>query len=209
MPALPIRLADAQFRPGDLIVHWAYWPDGRAINRISDAIAEFGRGKACHLGMLDMEPRGEVLVPRVVEMVPPEGRVVDLAPRITEYPGTIHWLRVPHVVALDYTASGSPVCHFYDRQVAVTKMREYIGVPYGFDTIRRDYWHGSWARWFADLPEEDEVLDWLPVCSTAALDALQVGFGGWDLLRNLHTMCAHPEDVNRIAFLEDQGALLP
>ena len=200
-----IRLADAQFRPGDLIVHYAYWPDGRPINRVSAAVAEFGRGKACHIGMLDIEPHAPV----VIEMWPPEGRKVDLAPRIAQYPETIHWLKVPNVVALDYTASGNPVCWFYDRQAAVLKMREYIGVPYGFDTLRRDYWASSWGRWFSDLPDDDEVLDWLPVCSTAALDALQVGFGGVDLIRNLHTLCAHPEDVNRLSILHDEGALVP
>jgi hypothetical protein len=207
-----IRLPDAAFRPGDLIVHHAYWPgpDGRPdfdrpTSRLSAAIAEIGRGLVSHVGMLDVEPHGPV----VIEMWPPEGRKVDLAPRVLELPGVVHWLRVPNMIAVDCDFRGSPVIRHYDRIAAVEKMRGYIGVRYGFDTIGRDYLASSWGRWISRLPADDEIVDWQPVCSTAALDAVQTGFGGWDLVRHLNTAAAQPEDVNRIAFLEDAGALIP
>jgi hypothetical protein len=99
--------------------------------------------------------------------------------------------------------------HCYDRLAAVHRMRQFIGVRYGFDTLLRDYLASSWARWITRMPANDDLVDWQPVCSMAVLEALQVGFGGWDLVRNLNTACAQPEDVNRIAFLGDRGALIP
>lgn len=200
-----VSLPSARFAPGDLIVHHAYWPDGRRVSRLAAAIAEVGRGLASHVGMLDIESQGPV----VIEMWPPVGRKVDLSPRVSRYPGTIHWLRVPNVVALDFGSSGQPVVRCYNRAAAVQRMREFIGVKYGLETIGRAYLASSWGRWISRIPADNEVVDWQPVCSTAVLDALQVGFGGWDLIRNMNTACAQPEDVNRICFLEDMGALVP
>lgn len=208
-----LSLSDAAFQPGDLIAHHAYWPspDGtpnlrRPVNRLSAAIAEIGRGYVSHVGMVDLEPSPDGHDVVVIEMWPPEGRVVDIRSRIVRYPGVVHWLRVPHAVALDY--GGSPRVRVYDRVAAVSRMREYIGVKYGFRTIGRDYMASSWGRWISRVPHDDEIVDWEPVCSTAVLDALQYGFGGWDLIRHMNTAAAQPEDVNRIAFLEDMGGLV-
>ncbi len=208
MVATPIiRLADAAIRPGDALVHCTPDAWGQPVSStVAKRIADIGRGQAFHCSLAD-RLGDDALV--VVEMYFPEGRQHDLASWVEESPGVIHWLRVPEAVAVDYHSSGQPTVRCYDRLAAVRKMREYIGVSYGTNTIWRDWLSSTpWGRLTHDLPGDDEIVDWDPVCSTAVLDALQVGFGGWDLVKHLHTACAQPEDVYRLCILEDQGALV-
>lgn len=210
MPATPtIRLADAAIRPGDILVHCTPDAWGKPVKSVvGRRIAEIGRGQAYHCSMADRLPPDDALV--VVEMFPPEGRQRDLRCWVEEIPGVIHWMKTPNVVALDYTSSGQPVCRVYDRLAAVSRMREYIGVRYGVETIWRDWLASSvFGRAVGGLPEEGEIVEWDPVCSTAVMDALQTGFGGYDLCRHLHVACTMPEDVYRLNILEDQGALIP
>ncbi len=189
-------------QPGDVLVEMAHYPDGRRVSRLAAAVAEFGRGDAYHCSLVS----GPDLV---IEMFPPVGREHNIHERVALHPGTVHWLRVPNVAALDFDQNELKAWHAYDRVAAVAKARTYIGVKYGFDTIVNDLIASSWFRWISHMPAEDEAVDWLPVCSVMVLDCLQTGFGGWDLVRDLNTACAMPADVFRITILSDQGALVP
>jgi len=203
-PTKTIRLAEARFRPGDILAHHSYWPDNRPISFTAQAIAEIARGFIHHVAVLDWTQRGWV----AIEMVPPVGREEDIRPRIEKYPGTIAWLRVPDSVSLRF-GEGESLEWIYDRSAAVAKARSYIGVQYGFDTIKRDYLVSSWGRWFVRLPNDEELPDLLPVCSVLALDAIQTGFGGVDLIRDLNLALTQPEDVHRLCILDDMGVLVP
>lgn len=205
--------ASRQIAAGDVFVHCTPDEEGRPVrSALARAIAEIGRGRAYHCSMADRRADG---TPVIVEMYPPVGRERDLRCWVDEVPGVIHWLRVPDLVTRRFgvapAAQDGPFEAIvrYDRASAVAKIREYLGVRYGFSTIGRDYLAASWGRWISRMPANDEVVDWLPVCSVAVLDALQAGFGGWDLLRDLNTACAQPEDLLRICVLEDMGALYP
>lgn len=200
MPDSTIRLSAAVMQPGDLLVHMAHYPDGRVVSRLATAVAEFGRGDAYHVAVVTGPNE-------VVEMVPPHGRVSDIRTRVATFPGAVRWLRVPDWISL-YYSDGLVREGPYDRKKAVSKAREYIGVDYGFATIGRDWMASSWFRWISHMPADDESVDWLPVCSVAALDSVQAGFGGWDLIRHMATACAQPEDVYRISIFEDGGGLV-
>ena len=203
-----IRLKDAAFRSGDILVHHAWYPDGTPVSPVDVVVAEIGRGSkplgACHVAMVDATPEGAM----VVEMTPPEGRCVPIEDRVKKFPATVHWLRVPGVVALAYDSSERPEVHFYDGAAAVRRMRSYIGRPYGWSTIAKDWLASSWTRWLMHLPNDSEVADWVPVCSVALMDSVQEGFGGWDLERDLNVVAAQPEDVNRVAIFKDMGGLV-
>jgi len=200
-----IRLDEAGFRPGDILVQMAHYPDGRAVSNLAAGIAAFGRGcDAYHVAVLTQDPSRAWCA---TEMVAPMGREVPIRERVRTMPGTVHWLRVPDLVVLDYAPDEGPRIRRYCRDAAVAKAREYIGVAYGFDTIRRAYMAESWARWWAQFPADDAVVDWKPVCSVCALDSVQTGYG-WDLIRRLNTACATPWDLYRLSILEDMGPLV-
>ncbi len=201
-----LHFADCDVGPGDLIFHDAHDQDGNPYNRIGHAIAAYGRGWACHVALI-VSPQPDV---QVVEMWWPDGgRRELLRPRVEKHPGMVWWFQVPENITIWYPQETDPTIHEYDPAAAIAKAKTYIGTPYGTGELY-DYWLSlhpglSWR----DLPDDDESLQYLRVCSSMVAECLQIGFGGLDPIPFLHARLCQPMDVARWVFLRMMGRIVP
>ena len=176
---------------GDLLLY-------RADNTLADlAIADAGRGPWCHAAMLDFY-EGQWSILETLQHC--GGRRMPLADAVAKNPG--HWDL--------FSADPDNRWPEFNRYLAIEKMRQFVGMPYG--------WAGLARLALARLPvlgrllwpvdTDDDTPSKLPPFCSQAVSAAYRG-GGIDPVPHLADAFTEPSDLGRSMFFQYTMTLVP
>jgi hypothetical protein len=107
-----------------------------------------------------------------------------------------------------YTANAGDRWHWWDRNAAVDRMREFTATPYGWWNIARaSLRHLAIVRLFVRPPTDDKANGSAPFCSQAY--SLGCIAGGVDPVPHLSSAATEPGDLARSPFFQYRCTLNP